>query len=92
MSFVVVKGGPGADGPVMEAFKAIAQGTGGEIIRIDADEALSEAFLRAVENFRTSYVRRYAPTGGPALGWHDVTVSVKSKRYTIRARRGYFAR
>jgi Mg-chelatase subunit ChlD len=93
MSFVVLKGGStDADGPVMNAFKSITKTTGGEIIQIDADEALSEAFLRAIENFRTSYVLRYAPTGVPAVGWHDVTVSVKAKRYTIRSRRGYFAR
>jgi Mg-chelatase subunit ChlD len=93
MSFVVLKGGnTDADDPVMNAFKSITRTTGGEIIKIDADEALSEAFLRAIDNFRTSYVLRYAPTGVPVLGWHDVTVSVKSKRYTIRARKGYFAR
>lgn len=93
LSFVIVRGGgTDADGAVMDAFRSIARTTGGEVIRIDADDMLSEAFLRAIENFRLSYVLRYSPEGVPALGWHDVAVKVKSKNYTVRARRGYWSR
>jgi Mg-chelatase subunit ChlD len=93
MSFVVIRGGgTNADAPVRRAFRDIARATGGEVIEIDQDEQLSQAFLAAIENFRTSYVLRYTPKGVNTPGWHDVTVRVKSKNYTIRARRGYVAR
>ena len=55
------------------------------------DPGLSEAFLRALEDFRTSYVLRYTPRDGPWSGWHAVAVRVtKPGRYTVRARKGYF--
>ena len=91
LSFVVVRGGgTDADGPVMNAFRSIARSTGGEVLQIDADERLSEAFLTAIGNFRMSYVLRYTPTAVPGAGWHDVAVRVKSGKYTVRARRGYW--
>jgi hypothetical protein len=93
MSFVVVRGGGArADGSVLDAFRAIARSTGGEFLQIDADEQLSAAFLTAVDNFRNSYVLRYSPTGVPGSGWHEVGVTVKGRRYTVRARRGYTAK
>jgi hypothetical protein len=90
MSFVIVKGGgTDADGDVMRTFRTISRTTGGEILQIDQDEQLSQAFITALQNFRTAYVLRYTPTGVAAPGWHEVTVKVKSKNYNIRARRGY---
>jgi hypothetical protein len=91
LSFVIVRGGgTDQDDEVMDAFRAIARTTGGEVIRIDQDDALSEAFMRALQNFRLSYLLRYSPEGVAKPGWHDVTVTVKKKNYTVRARRGYF--
>jgi uncharacterized protein YegL len=92
-SFVIIRGrGARPDGSVLSVFRDIARDTGGEVLQIDQDEQLSEVFLTAIANFRQSYVLRYAPTGVPGLGWHDVSVSVKRGRYTVRARRGYQAR
>jgi Mg-chelatase subunit ChlD len=70
--------------------RAVAETTGGEVVTIQSDESLSETFLAALEDFRTSYVLRYTPTGVTLPGWHDVTVSVKNRSYTGRARRGYW--
>lgn len=90
-SFVIVRGGnTRADGAVLTVFRTIAGNSGGEVLEIDHDERLSEAFLAALAGFRTSYVLRYAPTGVDGSGWHDVAVNVKSGRYTVRARRGYW--
>jgi len=90
LSFVIVKGGgTDADGNVMRTFRSIARSTGGEILQIDQDEHLSQAFITAIQNFRTAYVLRYTPTGVTGPGWHEVAVKVKSKNYNIRARRGY---
>jgi hypothetical protein len=92
MSFVVVRdGGTRADGVVLGTFRAVARATGGEVIQIGQDDPLSRAFLAAIGNFRASYVLRYTPAGVSATGWHDVAVTVKSRKYDIRARRGYWA-
>jgi uncharacterized protein YegL len=48
------------------------------------------SFLRALDDFRTSYVVRYLLTGVSRPGWHDVNVRVvKSGRYQVRAKKGY---
>jgi hypothetical protein len=51
---------------------------------------LDEPFLKALDDFRSSYVVRYNLTGVPRPGWHAVTVTVpKGKNYVIRTRSGY---
>jgi VWFA-related protein len=59
-----------------------------------ATEVLNEAFLRALENFRTSYVIRYPISGVARPGWHALTVRVTkpNTNYQIRARKGYTAK
>jgi len=75
---------------VQGALRAVALNTGGEVIELKKKDGLSLAFLTALENFRTSFVLRYSPTGVEPTGWHDVSVSVRSRGYTVRARRGYW--
>jgi Mg-chelatase subunit ChlD len=92
MSFVFTRGrsAPGGrTGPTLDTMRDVARTTGGQVVEIDADENLSETFLAAIEDFRTSYVLRYTPAGVKPEGWHEVTVSVKQRNYTVRARRGY---
>jgi Ca-activated chloride channel family protein len=76
--------------PVRGALQAIAVTTGGEVIESRRRDGLEQAFLTALENFRTSYVLRYTPAGVDPGGWHDVSVTVKAKGYAVRARRGYW--
>jgi hypothetical protein len=95
MSFVVTRPpGPGGFGrrwgDVMSTLRAVAETTGGQIVELERDERLSDAFLAALEDFRTSYMLRYRPTGVESPGWHDVAVSVKGRHYSVRARRGYW--
>ena len=53
-------------------------------------EVLDASFLRALDDFRMSYVVRYSLTGVTRQGWHDVAVRVlKAGRYQVRAKRGY---
>lgn len=53
-------------------------------------DVLDASFLRALDDFRTSYVVRYSLTGVTRSGWHDVAVRVlKSGRYQVRAKKGY---
>lgn len=72
-----------------ETFATVAKLTGGVVIALRDRERLTETFGRALDNFRSSYVVRYIPTGVSSPGWHDVTVTVKNRSYTVRARQGY---
>jgi hypothetical protein len=56
------------------------------------DNLLTDVFLRAFEDFRSSYLIRYSPTGVPRGGWHDVSVRVtRSGRHEVRVRSGYIS-
>jgi len=72
-----------------EVLKIVALQTGGEVIALKDRQRLRETFGQALDNFRASYVLRYVPTGVSAPGWHAVTVSVKNRNHTVRARQGY---
>jgi VWFA-related protein len=92
VSIVVVRDtGRLKDAIIMPMFQSVARTTGGEVIELDRGEDLSRTFLTAIENFRTSYVLRYSPPFLATPGWHDVTVNVKSRKYNVRARKGYWA-
>jgi len=56
----------------------------------DAD-LLNAPFLRALDEFRTSYVLRYTLQGVKRAGWHDLSVRIvkPGTNYSVRARRGY---
>lgn len=101
LSFVITRSNEPSDGSfagirerrrlTMETLKTAAAWSGGRLVEIDRDDQLSEAFLSVIQGFRLSYVVRFAPEPSPAPGWHNVTVTVKDKRYMVRAKRGYWA-
>jgi VWFA-related protein len=69
--------------------EAVAR-TGGALVEDSSGAGLSRVFARALEEFRTSYMLRYAPQGVPSAGWHDIVVKVaRSGKFEVRARRGY---
>jgi hypothetical protein len=68
----------------------IASATGGRLITLGASGDIGPSFLKAIEEFRQSYVLRYQPAGVARPGWHALTVTVRGpKKYDVRARRGY---
>jgi VWFA-related protein len=78
--------------PDGEAVAAGAEATGGALhkTQVILEPTMGRTFRRAFEDFRSSYVLRYTPTGVPRAGWHTIDVRVPgSRRYTVRARRGY---
>jgi VWFA-related protein len=82
-----------ADVQGIDRLSETAQLTGGTVRHTSAGEPIVESFKQAFEDFRQSYVLRYAATGVEAGGWHDVRVEVLNQpKYVIRARRGYFGR
>jgi hypothetical protein len=92
-SIILVRGGGGnlGDGPVMDLLKTVTATGGGQIVEMDKDDQLKDRFLAALDEFRTSYLLRYAPTGVPRQGWHPVVVTVAKGKPTIRARQGYWS-
>jgi VWFA-related protein len=84
----VMMRGPDVRG--FERLQAAAERTGGSVQMPLPDENIVNTFKKVFSDFKTSYVLRFAPTGVPAPGWHDLKVEVPSvSRATIRARRGY---
>jgi VWFA-related protein len=74
-------------------FGLLAATTGGEVVVIRRHDEVGSSFLRAVEEFRSSYVLRYSYEGPPLPGWHDLAVKVlPSARFDVRARNGYEVR
>jgi hypothetical protein len=47
---------------------------------------------RALDQFRSSYVLTYTPTGVPRAGAHPNAVKVKRGGVAVRARKGYEVR
>jgi VWFA-related protein len=67
--------------------------TTGQVFTLEPKESISRAFRRILEDFRSSYVIEYAPSGVAPAGWHDVTVTVvKPGKYDVRSRKGYQGR
>jgi len=97
LSAVVAQFGTGRGGsfflqPSSSVLQRLAVETGGGVFAIGpANPDLTAAFRRAVDQFRSSYVLHFTPTGVERTGFHTLKVSVKGKpKATITARRGYF--
>ena len=94
-SVIIVRGGGGSSlsdrGPVWDMLKVVTATGGGQIVEMDRNDELKDKFLTALDEFRTSYLLRYAPTGVPRAGWHPVNVTLAKGKHTIRARQGYWA-
>jgi VWFA-related protein len=76
--------------------ETLAGSTGGSLAVLQRDEDLSSSFVRAFDEFRTSYMLRVTANPAPSPrsdGWHELSVRItRSGSYDVRARRGYFAR
>jgi VWFA-related protein len=73
-----------------ELLDKLGDETGGSVLTAGGN--LTNAFQRALEEFRSSYVLHYTPTGVERTGFHTLDVRVTRGRPDVRARRGYFAR
>jgi VWFA-related protein len=72
-------------------YRALAVETGGQILQ-SAYDNLSSAFSRLLDDFRSSYVLHYTPTGVSSPGFHTLGVRMKREgTLEVRARRGYVA-
>ena len=86
----VVRGvAPWAGQPDRRLLREAAERTGGQFIERDATDAPTTLFDRVIDEFRTKYLLQYTPSGVSREGWHDITVRVKGRNVTVRARKGY---
>jgi VWFA-related protein len=69
----------------------LAEQTGGRLFKIESTRSLSSVFLEVLDEFRQRYLLSYSPAGVPQEGWHQLTVRVKGRNATVRARPGYLA-
>jgi VWFA-related protein len=73
--------------------------TGGRVSRmgfvaadVRPDNRVVEEFTKIIDEFRSSYVLWFKPSGVMLPGWHDLTVRVKRGNPTVTHRKGYFGR
>jgi Ca-activated chloride channel family protein len=69
----------------------LTEQTGGRLFKIESTRGLSAVFLEVLDEFRQRYLLSYSPAGVSQEGWHQLTVRVKGRSATIRARPGYLA-
>jgi Ca-activated chloride channel homolog len=69
----------------------LTEQTGGRLFKIESTRSLSEVFLEVLNEFRQRYLLSYSPAGVSPGGWHTLTVRVKGRSSTVKARPGYLA-
>jgi VWFA-related protein len=72
-----------------QVYAELASETGGTVLMFLAKDRLADRFRRALDEFRSSYVLSFSPTGVAAGGAHALTVHVARDGVEVRARRGY---
>jgi len=68
---------------------AIADATGGRVLKADTLDKLPKTFDEVLREFRTRYVLSYSPQRVDARGWHRIEVKVKGRNAEVKARAGY---
>lgn len=88
-NFATVSNAPGSGTALLQL---LARRTGGVYLPIlRASQDLTAAFKQALDEFRSTYVLHFTPTGVGARGFHSLTVAVRGRNgLTVKARRGYF--
>jgi VWFA-related protein len=69
--------------------EAVADATGGRLLKADSTDRLPKAFDEILREFRTRYVLTYSPQRVDTPGWHRIEVKVKGRGAEVKARAGY---
>lgn len=78
--------------PFHQVFDDVAAETGGTVVSLLPTESLGTSLQGALEQFRSSYVLTYSPSGVSTAGAHAIAVRVNRPDVDVRARRGYVVR
>jgi len=71
--------------------KALADRSGGKLLRADTIDGLPQAFAAVIAELRTQYLIGFHPKQGADELYHKITVETSRKDVTIRSRPGYRA-
>jgi VWFA-related protein len=81
----------GLEGTKAAFLRDLSEQTGGRLFQVESTKSLSSVFLEVLDEFRQRYLVSYSPSGVSQEGWHELTVRVKRRTATVRARPGYLA-
>jgi VWFA-related protein len=68
----------------------LTERTGGRLFTVDPGQDFAAALRDPLEELRSRYTLTYVPENVPRSGWHEIDVTVKGRKYDVRARRGYW--
>lgn len=86
----VVLFGIAAGAPKQTPLEAIADASGGDLIRIESTAQLGGALKTLLGAFRQRYLLSFVPENVSRGGWHTLAVRVKRRGVAVKARAGYF--
>jgi VWFA-related protein len=73
----------------LDLYRGLALETGGALLQITPRDSLASAFRRVLDDFRSSYVLHFVPTGVTPGGVHTLDVQVDREGVDVRTRREY---
>jgi len=74
-----------------EFLRDLTEQTGGRLFEVSSTSSLSTVFRQVLEEFRQRYLVSFSPAGVTRDGWHELTVRLKGRNATVKARPGYLA-
>jgi VWFA-related protein len=90
VTFMPIGGGGLGRGASDSVYSTLARETGGYVLSVDSTTNLGPVFRKILDDFRSSYVLFFSPTGVERAGFHTITVDVQRPGAVVQARRGYF--
>jgi VWFA-related protein len=76
--------------PLYGLLSTVAAETGGVVLPIGQGGNVASSFRTVLNDFRSTYVLYYTPTGVERTGYHTIDVKVDKDGAKVQARRGYF--
>jgi VWFA-related protein len=70
----------------------LTKATGGSLYFIESSSALSDTFIKILEDFRRHYLVAYTPQGVSENGWHTLEVRLRNHNLKVKTRPGYLQR
>lgn len=86
----VVLFGIATGAPRQTPLDAIADASGGDLIRIESTRSLAATIRTLIETFRQRYLLSFVPRDVPRAGWHKLEVRMTRRGLVARTRQGYF--
>jgi len=76
---------------IRKLLDALSTNSGGQSLYVENTRNLEKAFAKISDVLRTTYHAGYYANRQPDGKWHDVSVEVKSGRWIVYTRNGYYA-